>query len=375
MSEHVVTVRTRSERKAWVDVPASVYRGTPAYVPRLRSEALAAMNPRRNPLHRHARIRHHLLVRDGRAVGRISTTVHPAYIERFGRRVGFFGYLDTVVDEGRYGLLLGAAERVLRDEGMDAIAGPYNYWSGSEFGLLVAGHERPPAAFQTWQPPGARAILEGLGYAARTTTTGFEVTAEGMAKIRSGLLAASSRISQGIGVTTRPLDMRRFSQDAELVRVLFAEAFATSSEVLAYPPDVFASMIGDLRGVIDPELVRFAVRDGDVIGFSFTIPDVNQLLAQLDGRLRLGDLLGLKRRIRSIDEAVVLLVGVKPDAPMGVGHVLFADTMRAVERGGYRAVHTTWVHEENTTMRGLLNGVAGARSTRQWLVMEKRLVS
>lgn len=369
----VVPVDNRRAARSWADVPATLYAGNPAYVPPLRSDVLTGMDPRKNPFHRHARIQHFVLRQDGRPAGRIAGIVHPAYAERHGRPVGFFGFLDAPLTRAAQEPLLEAAAGWVRRHGMTHLAGPYNYWSGAEFGVLTSAWDRPTASFQTWNPAGLQELLTGLGFAPRSEMAGYEIAVPELGAVREPLLAAAERFGQAGGITTRAFDLGRYRADAEIIRELFAQAFARSAEVLPYPPDVFDSMLDPMKPLLDPELIRFAERDGEPIGFVLTIPNFNDMLARLQGRLGLVGLLRLRSLVRRIDSAVILLLGVRPGQPMGVAHVLFADTLLAVEKGGYQTVHTTWVHEENAVMRGLLGSLVGSTPARSWVVMERPL--
>lgn len=368
----VLTVTTAAQARRWVELPERLHRERPGYVPALRSAARAAMDPRRNPLHRHAHIAHFLAVRDGVDVGRVSTTVHPDYVERHAKRAGFFGFLDAIDEEQVYSALLAAASAEVGRHGATHLSGPYNYWSGDQFGVLLDQHERRTAAFQTWNPPEVAERLVECGFAPRDEMRGYEVTVDERAAARDQLLDAGSRISRALGLTSRPMLKKHIDRDARLVRDLFAASFAGSKEVLPYPADVFDDMFDQLRPLLDLELVRFVERNGEPLGFALTVPDLNELLAVWRGRISAVELMRLRSRLSTVTSVVVLLLGAVPGSPMGVASVLFSDTLRAVENGGYGSVHTTWVHGQNSAMHGLLGRFAGG-STRRWALYDRPL--
>lgn len=366
----VVPVTSASHARRWIELPERLHRNRPGFVPALRSAARTAMEPQRNPFHRYAHIAHFLAMRDGVDVGRLSTTVHPDYIERHGSRTGFFGFLDAIDDQDVYSALLDAAAAEVAQHGVTRLSGPYNYWSGDQFGVLLDQHEYPTAVFQTWNPPEVADRLLESGFVLRDVTYGYEITPAHRAAARSDVLAAADRISRGLGLTSRPMSRRHLDRDARLIRDMFAASFAVSKEVLPYPSDVFDDMFGQLRPLLDLELVRFVERDGQPLGFALTVPDLNELFAVWRGRITPLELLRLRRRLSEVSSVVVLLLGAVPGSPMGVAPVLFADTLRAVEDGGYGSVHTTWVHGQNTAMHGLLGRLTGD-PTRRWALFDR----
>jgi hypothetical protein len=373
-----VTVRIRAvstpaETRRWALLPERLHANKPGYVPALRSATLAAMNHRRNPFHRHAHISHFLAVRDGVDVGRVSTTVHPAYNERHGTSAGFFGFLDAVDDPEVYAALLDAAGNEVARHGVSTLTGPYNYWSGDQFGVLLEEHDRPTAVFQTWNPAEVAGHLARCGFTPRDEMRGYEISTAQRSAARTEVLDRADRISRTLGLVSRPMNRRRIKRDEGLIRDMFASSFASSAEVLPYPDDVFDDMFGQLRPLLDLDLVRFVERRGEPVGFSLTVPDLNELLAVWQGRITPIEMARLRGRLSRVSGVVVLLLGVVPGSPMGIAPVLFADTLRAVEQNGYGSVHTTWVHGTNSAMHGLLSRFTGTGTARRWALYDRPL--
>lgn len=368
----VTRVSSTALARRWVALPERLHRERSGFVPALRSSALAAMDPRRNPFHRHAHIAHFLAVHDGVDVGRISTTVHPDYIERHGSRAGFFGFLDAIDDASVYSALLDAAAREVALHGVNRLTGPYNYWSGDQFGVLLNRHDERTSMFQTWNPPEVADRLLEYGLTQRDETDGYEITAAQRAAARNEVLTVGAQISRALGLTSRPMSKKHIYRDARLIRDMFAASFAASAEVLPYPTDVFDNMFGQLRPLLDLELVRFVERGGEPLGFALTVPNLNELFAIWGGRITPVEFLRLRHRLAEVSSVVTLLLGAIPGSPMGVAPVLFADTLRAVEDGGYGSVHTTWVHGQNSAMHSLLGRFTDG-PTRRWALFDRPL--
>ncbi|BCW19010.1 hypothetical protein NtRootA9_17180 [Arthrobacter sp. NtRootA9] len=373
MTVRIPAVSSPAEVRRWALLPERLHTNKPGFIPALRSTALAAMNHRRNPLHRHAHISHLLAIRDGMDVGRVSTTVHPAYNERHGTSAGFFGFLDAVDDPEVYAALLDAAGTEVARHGVSTLTGPYNYWSGDQFGVLLEKHDRPTAVFQTWNPSEVAYHLERCGFTPRDEMRGYEISTAQRSAARTEVLDRADRISRALGLVSRPMNRRRIDRDAGLIRDMFASSFASSAEVLPYPDDVFADMFGQLRPLLDLDLVRFVERRGEPVGFSLTVPYLNELLAVWQGRITPIEMARLRGRLSRVSGVVVLLLGVVPGSPMGIAPVLFADTLRAVEQNGYGSVHTTWVHGTNSAMHGLLSRFAGGGPVRRWALSDRPL--
>lgn len=366
-------VADTKDAREWALLPHRIHGARPGWTPPLKSDAVAELDPRRNPFLRHAETRHLLLRENGRTVGRIAATVHPASNEGQGRRDVFFGF--PVVEDHRRHLptLLDACAEIGREWGMDTIAGPYNYWAGAECGVLLDDHDRRTALFQPWNPPELGPSLEALGFAVRSEMAAYEVPVIDLAPVRGLLRRAADATAASTGVHTRRLRMKSYRSEMALIRELHAQAFSRDAEVTPYPEDVFAHMTGALRSIIDPGLVLIAERQGTPVGFAVTVPDAHELFARWGGRLGPFDVLRLPLDRRTVDGAVVLLAGAVPSAPMGVGHLLIADTLDALDRGGYGTMHSTWVHREKSVMKILLESHLGLAPDRRWAIYERVL--
>jgi GNAT superfamily N-acetyltransferase len=341
--------------RQYVDVPRRLYRDDPNWVPPLTSAALEALDRRKNPFHRHADVEHFVLFDDGEPVGRIAATVYPAYIERYGTKTGFFGFFEAPRDADAARQLLGAAEEWLAERGMERVAGPFNYCSTQEMGLLVEGFDQPPAAFQTYNPPWYRELIEGAGYEQAYGMWTVHWTAAEHAQYRPQVAEAGEAALERAGLTARPLSKRHYRRDMRTLRRLFNEAFADNHDVLPYEDDVFDHMVKPLKQLVDPNLITFLERDGEPVAFTAIVPDVNVILRELDGRLRLRDLPRVRRLQKDLRSAVMLIIGSLPETRgKGLGTALVAQMVVGLLDGGYEIVHTTWIHEENPVTAALV---------------------
>ncbi len=368
-------VRGRRATNSFLAMAPPLYREDPHWVPPLPVSAKRFMSAKRNPYFAEAEIDHFLAERDGVVVGRISTTIDPGYVARYGK-VGFFGWFESVPDPLVAGALLDTAEAWARERGMTQLAGPYSYCSTQEFGLLVDGFDTDPAAFQPHNPPYYRSLLEGAGYAPSFSTETYSWSVD---RDRPAMLAAVQRAEQARlagGFTVRDLDPKHRDRDLDHAYRLFAASFADNHDVIAMSRPVFDFQARELKDFLDPRLIRFVELDGRPVGFSMLLADVNEVLRTAGGRLSPGFLLSYRRLVREIQGAVVLMIGVLPELTgAGVGRILAGEIARVGlgEAGPYRQVHTTWIHEENWQSRALV-ARSGSTPNRRYLVLAKDLL-
>lgn len=352
MALSVVPVGTnRKLARTWAELPRAVYRDDPNWVPPLRSDVLRGMNRRRNPLYRYADIEHFVLFDDSVPVGRVAASVHPDYNERFAAKAGFFGFFDCHAGGGYTQHLLAAAEKWVAERGMTRIAGPYNYFSGQEMGLLVDGFTEPPAAFQTYNPPRYEEHLRACGYRPELTAGTYRIDRASAAATLAEQRGPGDELRARHGITVRTLRKRHFARDMDLVRRLLNTSFADNEDVIPYREDIFADLVRPLRWVAEDYYVRFMERGGETIGFTAVVPDVNTILRELDGRVRPRDLLRLRPLIRGMNGVVALIAGVVPGSPSGMGKIVMAELYESFLSSNAHTMFTSWVHDDNQAMR------------------------
>jgi hypothetical protein len=357
----------------FVDLPFRLYEGDRKWVPPLRSDALKTLNRKKNPFFRYADIEHFVLFDDDTPVGRVAATVYPAYNERFETQTGFFGFFECAPQEAAARLLLEAAEAWLADRGMRTVAGPYNYVGTQEMGLLIDGFDEPPVAFQTYNPSHYRDLIEASGYGLAFSMSTFKYHARELAGALSPMFEAGAKALTKAGFTTRLLNKRRFRQEMKLVCELLNESFASNSEVTPYEADVFDHMVRPLKPFVDDRLIRFIEKDGEAVAFTVMVPNVNEILAKLGGRVTPLDLLRLRQLRRDVNAAVLLVVGRVPSARgLGLGAGMVAELARGWLDAGYEYLHTTWIHGHNHASLALARQF-GNEPNKQFAVFERRL--
>ena len=132
----------------------------------------------------------------------------------------------------------------------------------------------------------------------------------------------------------------------------------------------------DLRLIVDPDLVYFAEVEGQVAGFSLTLPNINEALAHLpDGRLfplGLFKLLWYKRRIKSLR---VLIFGIlRPYRGLGIDAALYLRTFTNGVAKGYQTGEASWILEDNALMNNAMLKL-GARKTKTYRIYGRSITA
>jgi hypothetical protein len=356
-------------RREFIRFPYRLYRGDPCWVPPLRGDEKKFLLPRHNPFLANNRVELFLCRRGGGTIGRIAAVLNLDHQRQHHDRCGFFGQFECVNDPVAAGLLLQAAAAWLKDNGCDTLRGPASYSLNGIAGLLTGGFDRPPAVLMAYNPPYYRELLEGLGLRPVMKFFAYEVSRETIRFPR-----ATERLLERLrdnGIRFRTFDVGHARRDMAIVIDLFNQAWADN---WGFVPATLAEGLDDwkkMRPVIKPDLVFFAEKDGRPIAFSLSLPDINQALRPLDGRLFPCNWLRLLRNLKRIDAIRVTLMGVAREyRHLGIDLAFYKMTAENAYRHRIYKAEMSWILESNEPMNRVLRHI-NAAVTKTYALYEK----
>lgn len=372
----IVPVKGKADLSRFIRLPALLHADDPCFVPPLELERQEAFSPRHNPYFEHAEVQFWLARRDGRDVGRISAQIDRLAQTAGSDKIGHFGLIAAVDDAAVFQALFATAEAWLRERGCRQLLGPFNLNINEETGLLVDGFDTPPMLMMGHDRPYIAAHIEALGYAkAKDLFAYLHDTTVDMPP------AARRRIERAApdGLTVRCMDSRRYLEEIRTAMAIFNEAWAHNWGFVPLTPAEVDHLAKAMKPILDPRLVAVAEWRGEPVGFGVCLPNINEAIRDLGGRLLPFGWAKLLWRLKVADVGTgrVPLMGVRRSASLGMraGLIPFMviDQMRqrALERG-FRQIELSWILEDNLPMRHMTEAV-GARAYKTYRVYQKAL--
>ena len=275
-------VASKADHNAFVDLAWEVYKDDPAWVPPLKDEVHGLLNPKKNPWFEHARAELWLAERDGRVVGRISAQVDELVQNHMGQGTGQWGMFEAL-DGDVAAVLIATAEEWLRGEGMTRALGPISLSIWDEPGLEIEGFAEPPTVMMGHHRPEYRGWIEAAGYSKAKDLLTYELDIRGWQDpLIDRLIAAGERNKR---INIRTVDKSRFDEEARVILNLLNDAWSNNWGYVPLTEAEIAYAGKKLKPIIYEELVRIAELDGEPVAFMLTLPDINELIADLDGKL------------------------------------------------------------------------------------------
>ena len=358
----IVPVRSSREREVFLRLPERFYRELPAWVPPLYADVRKQIDPRRGDFFRHSAGEFLLLYRGDEPVGRIAALHNTRHLAAHGDGAGFFGFFECIDDPAAARVLLQAAEAWLRARGLTVARGPANFSIQDEAGVLLDGFAHAPMSGMAYTPPYYRGLLEAAGYAKAKDLHVYRLTRESWQPAQfARMLAVAERVATG--VTLRTLNQRDLPGEAERMATIFAEAWRDNWGAQPITQAEFLKYARDYRLFLDPELILLAERAGEPLGMIVAIPNMNELVQRIRGRLwPLGwwPLLTRRRRVTTIR---LFLLGVRPQARLLGLPILFIRHYHDLlaRSPHYREMEFSWILEDNHDTIALIERVGGFR--------------
>lgn len=373
-SLRIVPVDGRRALEQFIRFPSSVYEADPCWIPPLLLERRQHLS-KKNPFFSHADGRLWLAYRGSRPVGRISAQVDTLYLERYEDQTGFFGMVEAEEDAEVFQALFTTAEAWLRREGMVRACGPFNLSINQECGLLIDGFDTPPMIMmghaRSYYPP----LIERSGYKKAKDLLAYRV---GINFHFPPVIERNMRKASDV-IRIRPLRRSRFKEDLRILQDIFEDAWSDNWGFIPYTNEEFRHLGEQLKLLLDDDFVQIAEVDGVPAAMIVALPNVNEVIADLKGRLLPFGWLQLLWRLKVTfpKTARVPLMGVRKRfhrTPLGAALAFgVIDAVRGPGiRRGVQEVELSWILEDNAGMRNILESI-GCIPYKRYRIYEKSL--
>jgi len=344
MLYRIEQARTRSRLRDFIELPFSIYRNDPNWVPPLRSEARRVLNERKNPYYANASIELFICYWDDLPIARAAVIIDKNYEKKYGTKTAFFGFFESRNDRAAVRFLFAEIEKYCRARYIASIEGPFNPNHYSELGLQISKYGTPPSFFQTYNPEYYPALLEDAGF--KTSKTIFTAKNERIKEYFRQKQSAQLPSQNGKEFNVRAFRMNAFKEDMERVREVFNDAFDSNWHFLNVSKEEYEFSTKFLRFVTTPELLKIVECNGESAGVLMCVPDINPLIKDLRGRVGPLKFIRFLKHKKDIRRLIVYAVGFKKRFQRTTAYKLLYNEMVKMAEG-YDTLETTWMSPDN----------------------------
>ncbi len=347
----VSEVTSSKDLTGFVELPYRLYAADADFVPPLRRDVREMLDPERNPFWKHARRMLFLARRGDRIVGRVATIADDEHNRIHSDRTAFFGFFECENDpEAAWALFVaaeGAAAKLL--PGCDKLRGPVNPSMNEEVGFLLAAESEPgpPFLMMTYNPAYYLDLAAAAGFAKEKDLVALLAPVDDRSFARLGRITEAVR-RRNPELTFRTIRMDRFPEELGKVKAVYNAAWEQNWGFVPMTSEELDAMAKKLKDLIYPPIVWFVEAGDKPVAFMLGMPDFNQVLIRMGGRLFpfgwLKFLLGKKK----VDRLRLLAFGVLPEyRRKGLDAVCYFEGYKAAIAAGFKTVEFSWILEDN----------------------------
>jgi GNAT superfamily N-acetyltransferase len=374
VSVEVAPVSSRRDVREFIELPFRVHSNAEQWIPPLKIERRLFLSRRTGAFFKRGEAELFLARRDGRVVGRISAQVDTAFNAFHGNAWGMFGFLELEDDAEVMSALLDTAATWLRERGRDRMIGPMDFTMNDESGVLIEGFEREPMIRQAWHPPYYRRLCEEAGLEKAVDTFMWSLHISGRDRVMPIIWDLAEQLEPKHGIRIRKMSRRHLRRDLDAFGEIYNEAWARNFGFVPYSKEDLDAYAEELQLGYDRNWFMIAEdAEGRTVGMAITVPDLNQVLKRMNGRLLpLGWWHFLNRR-RIIDRCRVGFLGVRPAYQhTGVAAGLYAEHFDMAEGTPVKGGEMGWILETNKAMNRAMEAMGG-EIVKKYRVYERTL--
>jgi hypothetical protein len=368
----IVSVKESREMRQFIRLPWKIYRKDRFWVPPLLLDMKNLLNRAKHPFFRHSSADFFLARRDGEWVGRIAAILNNNHNNFHNERTALFGFFECVNDRDAASALLERAAQWGREQGMTCLRGPMNYSTNETAGLLVEGFDSSPFIMMPHNPAYYAELVENAGFEkSMDLYAWFLLTDKGL---NPKIVRVGERVLKDQNIRVRSINMKKFWSDVAIIKNIYNDAWSTNWGFVPMTDEEFEHLARDLKLVVDPRVVLIAEKNGEPVAFSLALPDINQALKKINGRLFPLGLPLLLYHTRHIQRVRVLALGISKKVQNwnGLGAALYYESFRRGVDAGYRSCEFSWTLENNDLINRSMQ-LFGAQVYKKYRIYERAL--
>ena len=368
----IFPVANARDLRQFIRLPWKIYRNDPYWVPPLLLDMKTLLNREKHPFFQHSSAEFFLARRDGELVGRIAAIQNNNHNNYHGERTAFFGFFESVNEKEVAAALLEQAASWARSRGLVQLRGPMNYSTNETLGLLVEGFDSSPCLMMTHNPPYYQELIESAGFEkAMDLYAWWLLTERGL---NPKIVRVGEKVLKDQGIQVRTINMKKFREEVKIIKEIYNDAWSTNWGFVPMTDAEFEHMAKDLKTIVDPRVLLIAEKDGEPLAFSLALPDFNQALKKVNGRLFPFGLAKLIYYGRQVRQVRVLALGIvkKVQNWNGLGAALYYESFRRGVAAGYRSCEFSWTIESNDLINRSMQ-LFGAEIYKRYRIYQKAL--
>lgn len=362
----------RDVMKDFVRLPYRLYKNDHNWVAPLIFEEKRSLTAKHNPFLRKNPVVLYVCYKDNRPVGRIAGVINKVHNEVHKDKTGFFGFFESINDEAVAERLFRSAVEWAKKQGADTIRGPTNFSLNDVAGLLVEGFEEPPFVLMSYNPSYYEQLYRKNGFDMAMRFFAYDVNQDTI-RFPKFVNRMEKRLEEN-NIIIRQINFKEMRKEFGILIDLFNKSWNENWGFIPFSFDEAVGEFSKVKAFAKPDLILIAENKGEPVGFSLALPDINQALKPVKGRLLPFNWIRLMRNIKKINQIRVVLMGVlKEHRNKGIDLMFYKKIVENSRRHNYYRAELSWILENNRMMNRVLEHI-NAKKNKTYGIFEKKIM-
>jgi len=372
-SIEIKKIQSNKDLMQFIKMQWGIYRDDPNWVPPLIMDRKKLLDKEKNPFFQHSEMEMFLAYKDGNIAGRIAAITNENHNKFHEDNVGFFGFFESIDDAEVSNELFKTAEEWIKEKGKDGMLGPINPSSNDEMGLLVDGFDTPPYVLMCHNPEYYIKLMEKAGYKKAKDLWAWYIDAETANKnISEKMFRVAEKSTEKYGLEIRNINFKNMDEEVKILREVYNNAWSKNWGFVPMTDDEFDHLAADMKQVADEDFVFIVEKEGEPIGFSLTLPNINEVLIKIkNGKLFPTGLFKLLFGMKKINTVRVITLGIVKEYQFaGFSSIMILKTIKTALDKGMQGGEMSWILEDNHAMNGPIESL-GSKKHKTYRIYQK----
>ena len=282
----ITEVSSPETAKEFIALTAQLYKNDPHWIEPLHQEIEAIFNPALNNYFKHGSCTRWILKdNNDNVIGRIAAFINTDKAFKNPQPTGGIGFFECIKNQKAAFLLMDTAAYWLKQKGMLAMDGPINFGENDKYwGLLVDGF-KPPSLGMNYNPAYYQTFFEEYGFVKHydQLTNLLDMTVpftERFTKIADWVMRKP-------GYHFENFKSENFEKYAADLREVYNDAWLDFDGFAPIEYETIRESFRQMKPIVEDKFVWFAYYKNEPIAFVVSLPDINQVLKHVKGKLDL----------------------------------------------------------------------------------------
>jgi GNAT superfamily N-acetyltransferase len=364
-------VETHKDRKKFVSFPWKVYKDDPHWVPPLILDFKEKIDKKKNPFFEHAEMELFLASKGSENTGRTAAILDKNHNSFHEEKVVFFGLFECFDDLDSAKALLGKVEEWGKERGMEILRGPMNISMNDECAFLLDGFDSPPVVMMPYNPKYYLDLMLKCGLDKAKDLYAYYMSREDQVIAQLDRIVAKAKAE--IPLVLRTINLKNIQEEAARIKDIYNSAWEKNWGFVPWTDKEMNHMAQKLKAVADPDLVIIAEHEGKPVAFAFALPNLNEAIKRINGRLNPWGILKFLYFRKKIKGIRALVFGVLEEyRHTGVSYMLYSELDKNAIDKGYEWCETSWQLEDNAPVNRFVESLGG-RVYKKYRIFEKKI--